>query len=515
MKSKLLEFLKQDSVIIILLVLTAFLVRAYFLSNNAVLFFYDQARDAIISRSIIENGDLKIQGPSSSGSNDLLYHGVLYYYIISPFYVLSKGNPHFVSLISGFLNALTIIPLYLLALRMFSRKLVAVFSCLLFIFSTHSIHAGVWLSNPTLVPLFVTSFYYFLWRVVADKKFTYIPLVFLFLGLSNQAFLYTIYLWISIFVAGVLLIQERDPRWILLRQTLIGFVVYMISIGTMILAELRLVKTGLLNFASLSGFSESERPLFSTLSIAREAYSYGIKVAIFPNQLTFGLILLVISLLFLLKATRYTRIVIGMWLLSPLIMELITPRNDKHTLLGVTVVFYIIIAFALVHLLKTYAGKIAVIIILAAFLKINIDYSLYTKDVRISLFGIQRGAQLQDQLDLIDYTYLKANSRPFTISTYTNPYNINTTWAYLYYWYGATKYGYIPEYYGSDQAGRHGDTLMKLNPQYGDIHFTVYEPLEGLPGDFELEFAEIQTLQVRPVTEKKEFKILKLESRIK
>ena len=57
----------------------AIFFRLLSIRDNKIYFWFDQARDANLSRQIIENKDLKIQGPSASGTNDTIYHGVLYY----------------------------------------------------------------------------------------------------------------------------------------------------------------------------------------------------------------------------------------------------------------------------------------------------------------------------------------------------------------------------------------------------------------------------------------------------
>lgn len=89
--------LLRKNYLLIIIFLLAFILRIYSISDNRVFFYFDQARDAVISTSIIDNKDFKLMGPSVSGTNDSLYHGVLYYYLIAPVYALSHGSPFFVS----------------------------------------------------------------------------------------------------------------------------------------------------------------------------------------------------------------------------------------------------------------------------------------------------------------------------------------------------------------------------------------------------------------------------------
>ena len=81
-----------------------------FLQNNALTFGYDQARDALIAKQII-SGDIKIQGPPSSAPG--LYHGVFYYYLLAPAYLIGHGSPIVVAYYLAFLNSLTVFIVFL------------------------------------------------------------------------------------------------------------------------------------------------------------------------------------------------------------------------------------------------------------------------------------------------------------------------------------------------------------------------------------------------------------------
>lgn len=95
------------------------ILRLWLISDNNVLFWYDQARDAIVARQIISDRDLKTQGPSASGTDDTINHGVLNYYVIAPLYEIADGNPQFVSGALGIISMLALIPLGELAWQIF------------------------------------------------------------------------------------------------------------------------------------------------------------------------------------------------------------------------------------------------------------------------------------------------------------------------------------------------------------------------------------------------------------
>src|SRR3989344_7337678 len=90
-------------------------IRIWSVSGGHFQFWFDVGRDAIISREILENGDLKIQGPTASGTDDSVYHGVLYYYLIGPLFTLFQGDPQWVLYAVIVLSSTAIFPVYALA----------------------------------------------------------------------------------------------------------------------------------------------------------------------------------------------------------------------------------------------------------------------------------------------------------------------------------------------------------------------------------------------------------------
>ncbi len=504
--------------LIIALVVLAFAVRLAVISNNDVHFFYDQARDAAVSRSIFEKGDIKIQGPSASGSNDILYHGVFYYYLIGLLYTLFGGSPYWVAVALSFLNSLTVIPVFLLAQKITGRTLVGILASFMFAVFGQPVHAGVWISNPALVPIILSVFFYLYWRVVFEQAYNRIPLLFLFLGLANQAFLYTVYLWVAMFVGAVIILRRRKefpvPSW----PVLLGVVFYVLTIATMILTEVRILRSGLFSGRDLQDFSERSLFWADKLKVISRVYYELISLPLLPWDIyqIFAAALFLISLgAFLWYAAKQAKYFVAIIMLSPLVVELLQPRSESHSLLGVSLLVYIVVSFALVTIWQSVAGRIITVALLSVLLYINVQFLLLRKAEGVSIFVIQKEATLRDQLALIDYTYQQANKQPFTFSTYTNPYEINTTWAYLYSWYGKKTYGYVPEFYGANQDGRAGGDLLPQTEKYSDRHFSIYEPFEGLVGGLNNDFSRIQRLQVRPTTARKNFRKLLVEERFK
>jgi len=120
---------------------------------------------------------------------------------------------------------------------------------------------------------------------------------------------------------------------------------------------------------------------------------------------------------------------------------------------------------------------------------------------------------LRDELNLIDYTYKEADGKPFSVNTVTNPLFINTTWAYLYNWYGKQKYDYLPYWRGKSQAGQLGEEVLDNANLETKLHFLIIEPTQGIPEYF-VNWTRIVENQRSQLIETKSFGNFIVEKRI-
>jgi len=130
---------------------------------------------------------------------------------------------------------------------------------------------------------------------------------------------------------------------------------------------------------------------------------------------------------------------------------------------------------------KFKAGKIIAVAIIIAFIFSNLSAYKLDSNNKIGEYFVPQGAYLKELLQVVDYTYKTANGKDFSISTMTNPYRYNSLWAYLYSWYGKSKYGYLPSWYGNDQTGIFGANLLAKTETAKPVHFSIREPHEGMP----------------------------------
>src|SRR3990172_9177678 len=151
-----------------LIFLLALSLRWLFLPKAAITFGYDQARDAYIAGEII-NGDFKILGPSVSGVPGL-YHGVLYYYVIAPFYLIGQGNPLFAAYGLSLINSLGVFIIFYFTYLITRKIAPSLLTALIYAVSYEVIQYSTWLSNPSIALIFVPLFYVGLYKWLKDNS---------------------------------------------------------------------------------------------------------------------------------------------------------------------------------------------------------------------------------------------------------------------------------------------------------------------------------------------------------
>jgi hypothetical protein len=454
---------KINLLIIAILIVISFLFRYFLISDNKFLFLFDQSRDAYLSRTIVDQHKLKLQGPSASGTNDKIYHGVMHYYIVGPIYSLFNGNPLPVAITLILLGSLTVIPLFLLVKYLSNSTQIAIISCILFAISYQSTELVTWIANPSYTLLTITFFYLFLWLVCFQNKVQYLPLLLLSLGICNQSGIYTLYLWISIFAAFIFIKKFDSFKFIKenISTVIVSCLLYLISISSIIITQILLIKRGVTTGHDASLLVGGSRDIMEILNIIFKAYINNLSMPIFPSFKILSLIVGILTILFVIyKANNSIRTFLLIWLLSPLFLLYFQPRNIQQYLIALTPFLYVIISLFFGYYINSLWSRILLILFLLLYIHNNVIQAASARQQGYQLFSMQQGAFLKDQLNTIDYTYKIADNKPFSISTLTIPYSYNTTWSYLYNWYGKQNYGYLPSFYGPSQKGLFAGDLL-------------------------------------------------------
>lgn len=496
------------------------LVRFYYLQNSSVFFYFDQARDAVASRSIFEKNDIKIQGPSVSGTEDSVYHGVFYYYLIAPIYTISGGNPLAVAYFLAVIVSLSVFIIYQIGIDIFKSKLIGILGAFFTSLSSVVVHRDIWLSNPQLTGVLLPLAYLYLWRIfflgkkeIKNRDYFLFGLI---IALVLQSALQSIVFLGSILLATIYYIY-KNKTFKIFSYSNIFFMAssFLVGVSTMILTEVLMWRRGILSFESLNLGQHSSSLSLDLITKISEKYLSLLKIFLAPSaSILIFLLLLVPVFLYIFKAKKQQLLWLSLLFFSPLWLLLWHYRDPNHTFIGLEVAIYLSFSAGLVYLLRfSLFGKYLSLVLGITFIILQVNNLQQWNYNREQYFGIQKGALLSEQLGLIHKTYEEANGSTFTFSTLASPYAINTTWSYLYSWYGDLKFGVKPVFVGMPQAGYPGDFLLEEMTSPNKIHFTIIEPDTTLSEELIRDFLMKQELLAGEVSKEWDFGSLKLQLR--
>ncbi|MBU0999808.1 hypothetical protein KKE78_00225 [Patescibacteria group bacterium] len=471
----------------IALVTLAFIVRILFIFQGGVSFHYDMARDAFEAQQIWRDHHLKILGPPTSTPG--LFHGVFYYYLIAPFYMFGSGDPRVVAIFLSFINCLTIVPIMLLAKDFFKARKWVILSGLLFAVSFEAVQYAPWISDPSPAMLTIALFFYFLRAWQKGNRLGLYFAVFM-AALSTQFEFFFLYLFILIPVF-LYIFKIR----IYLKDIFISSLIATLGLSSFFIATFKFNSWGL----ALNGFANIFTPgqLNFRMSFSEQFLNYINKLTelfinnFFPVNVFLGGLLMFVVLYFVRKEKF-----ILFCLFSSLPIYIFGGHSNVYVNAGLVVP-----AILGVVIVLRYLNRYLSLLIIGLIIISNI-YAIfkYSPQGQIMLV-IPADMNLKNELRLIDETYKIASGKPFSINSLTLPLWTNTTWAYLYSWYGKDKYGYTPYFYGRDQVGLLGVKSMERIEKPLDKTFFIIEPGDGIPQRFYQEELDTENSKTKLIKE--------------
>lgn len=458
---------------IFLLIVLAFVVRILFIFEGGVSFHYDMARDAFEAREIWKDYNLKILGPPTSTPG--LFHGVFYYYLIASFYLLGQGDPRIVAIFLSLLNSLAIIPIVLLAKDFFKSKKWAILSGFLFVVSFEATQYAPWISNPAPALLSVSFFFLFLYWWFKGKSYgLYLATLSAVLSTHFQFFL--IYLLVLIPLFGIIFkiktsIKTIGLSLIVALAGLLTFIVAAVKFQTItqiLKGFLTVGEAGPIDFRTQFG-----ETFLNYINRFSEIFTFNF----FPTNVFVG----GIAGILVLYAIRRERLLL-FFLLSNILIFVFGGHTNTYANIGLVVPA--VLAFTVLLRNTWKMDKRFVYLIVCLSLISNLVTIFKVNPEGQVILVIPNDMNLKNELKLVDETYKIAAGKPFSINTLTLPLWTNTTWAYLYDWYGKSRYGYVPQFLGHDQIGLLGvKSLQKIDKPH-NITFLIIEPTEGIPARF-------------------------------
>lgn len=469
--------MSRNHLILIFIFLLAIFLRLLYFPQNTY-FGFDQARDAYAVREIL-SGHLKIVGPPTA--NGILHHGILYYYIFAPFYFLSGGDPVLVSLFLKLFNASGVFLLFLIVYPMFG-EIVALIAAFLFAISFEQTQFSLFLNHPSLAVISVLIFYLGLSNWIFRKNSQGLLMSLFGLGLSIQ-FEFIETQLIPIFILFLLIFRRYLPKTSI-KELVIGFLVLIIPLSSYIISEISHNFFTLKQIPALI-FSNSSSTTVGGLSHFIFIVTRHIQDNLTANYITsviLGLILLFLLIVLLIKDIyRKQLIFLIAWFGGGLLIYFFTSNDAYFYNIGTSIA---ILIFASFLLSKLFLKKRVLTIFLILVILISNIY-LITKNNTLGpneKINPQKGLLLTDEEKIIDFIYQNAKGENFAVNALTMPYNVNTTWSYLFEWYGRSKYGYVPIWGGDAASGFPGGLKVETaRSKLPTRRFLIIEPQEGIP----------------------------------
>lgn len=459
--------------------LLALCVRFLFFPDN-VYFGYDQARDSYASLEILQ-GHLKLIGPPSS-VDERIFHGPLIYYIYAPIYFLFHLNPEAVSFIFRVINAAGVWLVFAITTTLFNSS-IGLVAAFIFAVSYEQSQYALFLSHPALA-VFSVLFYYFGLSVAIFKgKKWGLILAMIGLGISIQFHYVNTFLILGLII---LLILFRKSLLLKNKKTvLIALGIFLLTILSFIIAELRF------HFRTTQALFETMIKILAHAS--KESSSFSISLLIermvkdnFLINQNLGILLLIVLgfsylFLFVKKVNRFQLIFLGIWFMNGLIAYFLSGSPSYYYNPGTSVSLIILVSFLIFQIEKK-SRVISIILILAIFLNNWQLISTLNKNGPNSDFVIQPQMLTSNEKRVIDYCYQKSRNQPFTLNALTSPLYVNTTWSYLFEWYGKQTYHYLPVWGGRLASGFYN--RFTIESKRSNLPFSqclIVEPTNGIP----------------------------------
>lgn len=454
---------KRGLLLTIVVILLGAAPRLWDLKSNLQIHF-DQGLHALETWNIYHQGKFTLLGHMTDTAG--IFHGPIYYWLMTPAYFLGGGDPAAASIFQVALSLIGVLFLADLARGLFGEK-TAIISASLYSLSYGYISYARWLSNVTPTLPISIMFFWLAWKVY-NQNLRALPVSALLVSLITQLdgaigiFLYPVLLWLII----------KIHRHLKLRDWVVTLIAASLPHWPQLLFELRhnwVVTKSVLNFSANSGqgIGLSANVAINNLQLL---YLELVKLTSWPIQIP--VIVLGIAGLIALWRWRYLPAVKFVFL-SSLIFILSLSLYQRGAIMFFLIPVWGLVTIAFAWVLTKFP-KWLTILFLTVILATNL---FHWQDFLIPSFALTPIGTFnlitnQDRKRSVDWIYRQADGKPFALWIYTIPYYLDQPWIYYFDWYGKSKYGYLPIKTGGFSPG---------DIDAGTLIFDIYEPDDNRP----------------------------------
>lgn len=433
-------------VLLVLIMLVGFYIRAYGVFSNSFAFTYDVGRDMLKVQEIVVDHKIPLIGQTTGLSG--LFYGPWWYYILTPAFILSRGNPQGVAFFMVFCGMVVIVIGYRVGKKISGSMLGVVFASLLSVSTVmSSLSNQIW--NPNIAPIFIL-FLILLLIILEKTKKRFIA--FLGVGILLGLLIDTEILFGVLFTIGTLFYILLTQRKKLLSVSVAG-----VPLGLLVIFLPRILFEIRHQFIMTNTLLHPASDKEAFININGLLLDVPQRCLIIFNQFSettardnsyFGFLVLSSSvvLLFVLRKklnsfSRRILLFIGIVLITFVFGTSVFARAIwGHYLVGLPVLYLLLVSLSLmVFIRRAFYTGIIVFVVYAIFI-LN-PYKYYNDAVNPLWEG--NASVYRNQVAIIDYIYKNSHGRQFNEIVYT-PTVHDYPYQYLFSWYGKAKYGYTP-----------------------------------------------------------------------
>ncbi len=453
---------KLEITLLLLIILLGVALRSVEVLNKNFLFGIDQGRDYLAVEKIVREGKLTLigseVGTGFAGLNGV-FHGPYYLYSLIPAFLMYHGDPYGGLVLMFFFGVISLLAFFYVSNKIFGFK-TAIFATLLFSLSPPITSLSRFMWSPHPATLFIIIAFWFTYKMIGNPK-KYFFLATFFAGIIYGFELaISIPLVISQFLFAILILKIKN-----IRLYLLGVFGVLIAFFPFFLFDLRH------NFMQMRGIFGS---LFSSLTKQGSVDSANL----FSDHLVnfwhnfrntfvlsgvFPLLLLVLMLYILHEAKRGKILLpkaqfIGFLLIMPVVSFIVflfikTAVWDFY-LIQLHVVYILLFAYLTVNIR---VPKIRILFIALLVLMIPGLFKEFRR-AYVDYYDFGGTAKIKGKIEAIDYLYKEAAGKKFNVLVFTPPV-YDYAYQYLFNWYGAKKYGFVPGH------ERGGELYLLMEPE--------------------------------------------------
>jgi hypothetical protein len=411
----------------------AFFVRTY-RTDMLLRFYYDQGRDAVVIKEMIETPKPVLVGPTTGLAGIL--RGPAFYYLLLPAYFVSSGSPIAAAIWLQIVNIFGLFVFYLVLKRFFGRE-ASLFGLIIFAFSNYMVDLSRWLSNPSPIFTSVPVMLYSILKIRDGKnRNLWFAILALMVGVNLQ-FEIASELWF-IPALGILAIIDKKFRPNL-KEFIIGFSVFMLTLAPQVIFDIR--HDGIMRKGIMANFG-TNKPSFvfdTTLAMERLDQFKDIYSQVLVPRAYALTIFVAASFVFFFATSRSFRsktwIILTVFL-TPFLILLFYHGNEgnfySYYMIGTFPLFIFLVTAVFAQFFNSSWTQILPVLLIFVFLQRNV---VLVKNFLIAGVDGPEHISLGNQLQAIDWIYDDAKGEAFNTDEYVPPV-IPYSYDYLLWWRG-------------------------------------------------------------------------------